>query len=160
MTRLMQFVGSNLTGSMFFGGYSNSVTDLTALLNILYLMLFFILYKWCFQTSGFWKLYRAIKQIFCLLKTLWIFQVGVCVIIYAFFNSLNSVILGKLFGKRGRIPLLIFGVLYDVTLYSVLLLWQPNKGSEWAVYLFFGALGISNSICQVVSASKFMLKNN
>ena len=34
MTRLMQFVGSNPTGSKFFGGYSDSLSNLTALINI------------------------------------------------------------------------------------------------------------------------------
>ena len=33
MTRLMQFVGSNPTGSKFFGGYSDSLNNLTAVIN-------------------------------------------------------------------------------------------------------------------------------
>jgi len=62
--------------------------------------------------------------------------------------------IGKFFGQRGLAPLIIFEIIFDLSLYTCFLFWQPSDDTTWLVYLFFGLLGIYNSTPQMINASK------
>ena len=68
--------------------------------------------------------------------------------------------IGKIWGQRGLVPLIIFELIFDLSLYTFCLLWRPTPNSAWLVYPLFGLLGIYNSTAGMINTSKQLQKNN
>ena len=83
-----------------------------------------------------------------------ILQVGVCVITFALSATTTALPIGKVFGQRGLLPLIIFQIVFDLALYSFCLFWEPTSETTWIVYVVFGSLGISNSTPEIIATSK------
>ena len=86
-----------------------------------------------------------------------ILQVGICVIMFALSAAINAFLIGKVFGQRGLLPLIIFEIVFDVALYIFCLFWEPTSETTWIVYVFFGLLGIYNSTPGMIASSKALI---
>ena len=67
--------------------------------------------------------------------------------------------IGKIWGQRGLVPLIIFELIFDLSLYTFCLLWRPTPSSAWLVYPLFGLLGIYNSTAGMINTSKQLQKS-
>ena len=67
--------------------------------------------------------------------------------------------IGKVWGQRGLVPLIMFEIVFDLSLYSFCLLWRPTPSSTWLVYPLFGLLGIYNSTAGMINTSKQLQKS-
>ena len=79
---------------------------------------------------------------------------GICIIIMALSASLNSFMIGKFYGKRGRVPLIVFQIVFDVSIYIFCLFWKPTANTSWMVYVLFAALGVFSSTTGTIATSK------
>uniref|UniRef100_H2ZQD9 Uncharacterized protein n=1 Tax=Ciona savignyi TaxID=51511 RepID=H2ZQD9_CIOSA len=76
-------------------------------------------------------------------------QVGSCFIANAVVNGTSCILAGKILGKYGNVPLLLFQLFTNSIFYIICLLWIPTPSTTWLVYVLFAFNGLCCSTGQV-----------